>query len=135
MDKTLRRKTIKQFREGKLDLLVSTELGSRGLDIENVDRVINYNMPKDIQNYIHRAGRTARAGKDGLVINLFEDRDEKVLEKIRQLGTPEGLQPDFLANQPRKRAAATGGGTAPKKKLSRKENERRRESARRRPAR
>ncbi len=132
MDRVVRRKTIQQFREGKLDLLVSTELGSRGLDIENVDRVINYNMPKDIQNYIHRAGRTARAGRDGLVVNLFEDRDERVLEKVRQLGTPEGLQQDFSANKPRKPRTESG---APKKKLSRKENEKRRESARRRPKR
>lgn len=131
MDKTQRRKTIQAFREGKLDLLVSTELGARGLDIENVERVINYNMPKDVQNYIHRAGRTARAGRDGTVYNLFEDRDERVLEKIRQLGSPDGLKQDFSnAQGPTK---AKPKGAPPKKKLTRKENERRRNQARKRP--
>jgi ATP-dependent RNA helicase RhlE len=124
MDKLVRRKTIQAFRSGKLELLVSTELGARGLDIENVGRIINYHMPKDVQNYIHRAGRTARAGREGIVYNLLEERDQKVMEKVRQLGQPDGLNQDFSAEKKAK------GPAAPKPKLTRKENERRRDQVR-----
>ncbi len=127
LDKIVRRKTIKAFREGTLDLLVSTELGARGLDIENVGRIVNYHMPKDILNYIHRAGRTARAGREGIVYNLVTERDQKVMEKIRQLGQPEGYSPEYQAPKAMKAGQ-------PKPKLTRKENERRRETTRAKPA-
>ncbi len=86
MDKVIRRKTIQKFRDGQIQFLVSTDLGGRGLDIENVARVINYHLPKEFENYLHRAGRTARAGRTGLVFNLITERDEKLMEKVRGLG-------------------------------------------------
>lgn len=85
MDKAERRKIFEKFRNGIIDLLISTDLASRGLDIESVDRVINYHMPKDLSNYIHRVGRTARAGRKGLVVNLITERDDKVVAKIEKL--------------------------------------------------
>lgn len=85
LDKVVRRKTIQAFRDGKMKFLVSTDLGGRGLDIENVERVINYHMPKELENYIHRAGRTARAGREGSVFNLITERDEKIIAKVRAL--------------------------------------------------
>jgi ATP-dependent RNA helicase RhlE len=82
MDKIERRSNLKAFREGKVDLLVATDLGSRGLDIEHVDRVINYHLPKEMENYVHRAGRTARAGRNGVVINFVTERDEALIKKL-----------------------------------------------------
>src|SRR6185436_895617 len=70
MDKVERRANLKAFRDGEIDLLISTDLASRGLDVEHVVRVINYHLPSDLENYLHRVGRTARAGRKGLVINL-----------------------------------------------------------------
>lgn len=93
MDKNERRLSLKKFRDGKVDMLVSTDLAGRGLDIENVGRVINYHLPKEMENYIHRAGRTARAGRPGLVINLVTERDERL---IRQL---EGNKPKSMARK------------------------------------
>lgn len=78
MDAVLRKKTLKEFREGKILTLVCTDLAARGLDIPQVGRVINYHLPKILDNYTHRAGRTARGLSGGTVINLITERDEKV---------------------------------------------------------
>lgn len=82
MDKVVRRANLKSFREGKTAILISTDLASRGLDVEHVGRVINYHLPKDMANYIHRVGRTARAGRSGLVINLVTERDGALISKL-----------------------------------------------------
>ena len=85
MDKNERRSNLKKFRDGKIDLLVSTDLAGRGLDLENVGRVINYHLPKQLENYLHRVGRTARAGRKGLVINLVTERDQRLMTQLEQL--------------------------------------------------
>jgi ATP-dependent RNA helicase RhlE len=85
MDKIERRNNLKAFREGDVELLISTDLASRGLDVEHVERVINYHMPKHLENYIHRVGRTARAGRSGTVINFITERDEPMLEEIKSV--------------------------------------------------
>ncbi len=85
MDKIERRNNLKLFRDGKIELLVSTDLASRGLDLEHVGRVINYHLPQQIENYIHRAGRTARAGRKGLVVNLVTERDEALLTQVSKI--------------------------------------------------
>lgn len=63
--------TMKRFREGKFRVLVATDVASRGLDIPNVDLVIQLEPPKDVESYIHRSGRTARAGKMGTCITFY----------------------------------------------------------------
>jgi superfamily II DNA/RNA helicase len=85
MDKVERRANLKKFRDGEVDLLISTDLASRGLDIEHVGRVINYHLPQQIENYIHRVGRTARAGRKGLVINFVTERDEALIAQVAKL--------------------------------------------------
>jgi superfamily II DNA/RNA helicase len=82
MEKVERRLSLKAFREGKIDFLISTDLASRGLDVEHVGRVINYHMPKHLENYLHRVGRTARAGRTGLVINFVTERDAEIVKKL-----------------------------------------------------
>lgn len=85
MDKVERRGNLKSFRDGKVGVLISTDLASRGIDIEHVGRVINYHMPQHLENYLHRAGRTARAGRSGLVINFITERDQHMVEQIKGL--------------------------------------------------
>lgn len=82
MDKIERRANLKAFRDGAVDLLISTDLASRGLDIEHVGRVINYHLPSHMENYIHRVGRTARAGRSGLVINFVTERDQPFVDQL-----------------------------------------------------
>jgi len=63
-----RDKALAQFKTGKIKILVATDVASRGLDIPDVELVINYDFPKQIEDYIHRIGRTGRAGKSGLTV-------------------------------------------------------------------
>lgn len=65
---------MKRFREGKFRVLVATDVASRGLDIPNVDVVIQVEPPQEVETYIHRSGRTARAGKDGVAITFYTKR-------------------------------------------------------------
>lgn len=88
MDRAQRRANLRRFRSGQVKVLLATDLGGRGLDIERVDRVINVHLPHDRANYIHRVGRTARAGRKGLVVNLVTDRDKALMAKIQQAVSP-----------------------------------------------
>jgi ATP-dependent RNA helicase RhlE len=83
MDKIERRANLKAFRDGKVDLMICTDVASRGLDIPNVGRVINYHLPQEMENYVHRAGRTARAGRTGLVVNFVTERDKNLMDQLR----------------------------------------------------
>ena len=82
MNRTERRDNLRRFRDGEVTMLLTTDLGGRGLDIEHLERVINVHMPKDLTNYLHRAGRTARAGRAGLVVNLVTVKDKALLAKL-----------------------------------------------------
>lgn len=85
MDKVERRTNLQAFRDGKVPYLIGTDLGSRGLDVAHVGRVINYHLPQEMENYIHRVGRTARAGRKGLVINFVTERDAALMQQVAKL--------------------------------------------------
>ena len=90
-----RDKIIKEFRSGELKLLIATDVAARGLDIKNVSHVFNYDVPKNAEDYIHRIGRTARAGEAGKAITLLEDRDFEFFHAILELPNvnPTKLEP------------------------------------------
>jgi ATP-dependent RNA helicase RhlE len=123
MDKGERRQNLKQFRDGKIQFLVSTDLAGRGLDIDSVDRVINYHLPQQFENYLHRAGRTARAGRKGLVVNLVTERDSRLMDKV--MGAKAGTHRDlWLRDDPRAKARAKAKPLAARKKKEFKKNAR-----------
>jgi ATP-dependent RNA helicase DDX21 len=74
--------TLKRFREGKFNVLVATDVASRGLDIPNVDLIVQLEPPKDVESYIHRSGRTARAGKEGICITFYNGREYNAIQEI-----------------------------------------------------
>jgi ATP-dependent RNA helicase RhlE len=84
MDRLERRANLARFRKGEVSVLLTTDLGGRGLDIERVDRVVNVHLPSDIDNYMHRVGRTARAGRAGQVVNLVTGRDVPLMTKLQR---------------------------------------------------
>uniref|UniRef100_A0A4W3GRD1 ATP-dependent RNA helicase n=1 Tax=Callorhinchus milii TaxID=7868 RepID=A0A4W3GRD1_CALMI len=85
-----RRKTLKMFEQGKLQLLISTDATARGIDIKEVMCVINYDAPQFIRTYIHRVGRTARAGKAGLAFTfLLHVQEERFLQMMKDAGSKE----------------------------------------------
>ena len=96
-----RLKTLKQFKEGQIKVLVATDIASRGLDIEELPYVINYELPSVPEDYVHRVGRTGRAGRDGEAISLldiyekYDIRDiEKVIGMKIEKEVVEGFEPD-----------------------------------------
>ncbi len=96
-----RLKTLTQFKEGKIKVLIATDIASRGLDIEDLPYVINYELPSIPEDYVHRVGRTGRAGRDGEAISLLDiyekydirDVERLIGQKIPQ-ETVEGFEPD-----------------------------------------
>ena len=84
LEQDLRNKTLQAFKDKKITVLFATDIAARGLDIDDIDLVINYDLPRSPADYIHRVGRTARAGKSGLAIS-FIDYDSmehfKLIEK------------------------------------------------------
>jgi superfamily II DNA/RNA helicase len=87
-----REKALKGFRNGDVDVLVATDVAARGIDIDDITHVINYQIPEDEQAYVHRIGRTGRAGKTGIAVTLV-DWDElprwTMIDKALGLGSPE----------------------------------------------
>jgi ATP-dependent RNA helicase DeaD len=75
----LQQEIISRLRDGRLNLVVTTELAARGLDIPDLTHVINFELPTDAQHYVHRAGRCGRAGRKGLVMNFVIRRFGKQL--------------------------------------------------------
>ena len=80
-----REKALDRFRDGRLRVLVATDIVSRGIDVEDVSHVINYDLPNDPESYVHRIGRTARAGASGVAISLCEPRERDQLRDIERL--------------------------------------------------
>lgn len=83
-----RARMMKQVRDLEFQYIVATDLAARGIDIQGISHVINYEIPSDLEFFIHRVGRTARAGNKGTAITLFEPSDEDALNRVEKMGIP-----------------------------------------------
>ncbi|TCP20351.1 ATP-dependent RNA helicase DeaD [Scopulibacillus darangshiensis] len=79
-----REQVVKRFRDAKIQLLVATDVAARGLDVEGVTHVFNYDIPHDVESYVHRIGRTGRAGGTGMAVTLFTAKDRSTLQMIEK---------------------------------------------------
>ncbi len=79
-----RERTVNQLRAGKLDILVATDVAARGLDVERISHVVNYDIPTDTESYVHRIGRTGRAGRSGDAISFVTPRERYLLKHIEK---------------------------------------------------
>jgi ATP-dependent RNA helicase DeaD len=84
MNQALREKTIERMKAGKIDILVATDVAARGLDIERMSHVVNYDIPYDTESYVHRIGRTGRAGRKGEAILFVSPREKRMLGAIEK---------------------------------------------------
>ncbi|TVR15813.1 MAG: DEAD/DEAH box helicase [Balneolaceae bacterium] len=85
MSQNVRDKVMQKFRTGQIEMLVATDVAARGLDVENVDVVFNYDIPQDPEYYVHRIGRTGRAGRSGMAITFSSGRGRKRIRFIEKI--------------------------------------------------
>ncbi|MCA9288887.1 MAG: hypothetical protein KDA05_09910, partial [Phycisphaerales bacterium] len=101
MSQSKRNSVMRQFRGGELAVLIASDLASRGIDVEGITHVVNYDLPEDPDVYVHRIGRTARAGRDGVAWSFVTPRQGKLLTQIENLVNaqiPKLDYPDFEAS-------------------------------------
>ncbi|WP_211830260.1 DEAD/DEAH box helicase [Kistimonas asteriae] len=84
MTQALRERTVEKLREGSLDIVVATDVAARGLDVERISHVVNYDIPYDTEAYVHRIGRTGRAGRKGKAILFVANRERRMLRSIER---------------------------------------------------
>jgi len=88
MEQKQREEAIRAFKSSKLEILIATDVAARGLDVNDVTHVFNYHLPFDSESYVHRIGRTGRAGKDGIAISIVTPHEFKTLQRIEKtIGT------------------------------------------------
>ena len=117
LDQAQRDVVMREFKSGRIDILVATDIVSRGIDIDDIRLVINYDAPHDCEDYVHRIGRTARAGADGCAITFvavddqarFAAIEEFIGREVHKLPLPEGLG-DAPEYNPKKKSSGRGKG-------------------------
>ncbi|MDD6043615.1 MAG: DEAD/DEAH box helicase, partial [Eubacteriaceae bacterium] len=90
-----RDRVMNLFRNGNLELLLATDVAARGIDVDNVDMVFNYDMPQDMEYYVHRIGRTGRAGRKGRAVSLITSRERYKIESLREYCNAEIREKDM----------------------------------------
>ncbi|HGK4769749.1 DEAD/DEAH family ATP-dependent RNA helicase [Enterobacter roggenkampii] len=97
MNQALREQTLERLKDGRLDILIATDVAARGLDVERISLVVNYDIPMDSESYVHRIGRTGRAGRAGRALLFVENRERRLLrniERTMKLTIPEANLPN-----------------------------------------
>ncbi len=84
MNQALREQTLERLKDGRLDILIATDVAARGLDVERISLVVNYDIPLDSESYVHRIGRTGRAGRAGRALLFVENRERRLLRNIER---------------------------------------------------
>lgn len=118
LDQEAREKVMNDFRAGRVDVLVATDIVARGIDIDDISMVVNYDVPHEAEDYVHRIGRTARAGSEGKAATFVNPRDQrkfKIIEDFLGYEVPRGEIPAELgetpAYKPERRQGRNGGGS------------------------
>lgn len=85
LDQSVRKEVLNDFKNRHTRILVATDIVSRGIDVDNISLVLNYNVPQDAEDYVHRVGRTARAEKTGVAITFINQKEVRNFQKIEKL--------------------------------------------------
>lgn len=132
LDQNVREEVMRNFRAGNVDILVTTDIVARGIDIDDISMVVNYDVPHDAEDYVHRIGRTARAGETGVAVTLVGEKERRKFKYIEDfLGKPveraplpEGFE-KTVAKPDKPRAEKAAGGKGRSDKPSRRYQNRR----------
>jgi ATP-dependent RNA helicase RhlE len=123
MSQSQRTERLAQFKEGGFDVLVTTDLAARGIDIADLDVVVNFDLPRSADDYVHRIGRTGRAGASGVAVSFTSadtDAHFRLIEKRQHLALPReqvaGFEPTEVAPEPPAKGAGGVKGSRPSKK-------------------
>lgn len=108
MTQGARNRTLTKLRQGDVKVLVATDVAARGIDINGISHVINYDLPKFAEDYVHRIGRTGRAGKTGIAISFASNMDRHILRKVEQF-TGNRMEPSVIEGFEPKRAMKMDG--------------------------
>ncbi|MCW8891522.1 MAG: DEAD/DEAH box helicase [Sedimenticola sp.] len=84
MNQAMRERTIERLKQGKLDIVVATDVAARGLDVQRISHVVNFDIPNDPESYVHRIGRTGRAGRKGKALLFVQPREQRLLKTIER---------------------------------------------------
>lgn len=130
MAQAKRTQAVEKFTKGEINVLIATDVAARGIDVPDISHVINFDLPRKADVYLHRIGRTARAGKKGIAISLVEAHDQPLIEKIARYmedelkeRTIEGLKPKHKKAQfvKKKKDKDKKGKSAAKKRVKKRE--------------
>lgn len=109
MSQRQRNQTLQKLRQGNIQILVATDVAARGIDVQSISHVINFDLPRNIEDYVHRIGRTGRAGAKGVALSFASGRDADLVKKIETFtGQPiavvevPGLEPQMLSTKTRR---------------------------------
>ena len=98
MNQAMRERTVERLKKGKLDIVVATDVAARGLHVDRISHVVNYDIPYDVESYVHRIGRTARAGRKGEAILFVSSRERRLLQAIERV-TRQPIEPMQLPSR------------------------------------
>jgi superfamily II DNA/RNA helicase len=141
LEQTEREQVMLAFRNSKIDILVATDVLSRGIDIDGIDLVINFDAPRDAEDYVHRIGRTARAERKGTALTLINHADlqrlrriEKLIGKeVPKLPLPPGLTDEPGGDSQRRKSPARKGGAPGRTEAPRKDAEKNKDGGNKTP--
>jgi len=120
MSQSRRTRTLKKLKEGKVDVTVATDVAARGLDIDTITHVINFDLPQSPEDYVHRIGRTGRAGRSGFAISFVSKKDRGMLSRIEQY-TGHSIAPSTLEGlEPKERAKSSPQKKGPPKNFKKR---------------
>lgn len=113
MNQRQRTRTIMRFKEGKVKILIATDVAARGLDVNGITHVINFDLPRNIEDYVHRIGRTGRAGKEGTALSFAAGADTSLVKRIERFTGQEIDVVEIAGLEPRRKSHSSKSNRRP----------------------